>query len=607
MSNPTKRNAVNWFASYYVNRLGSSIVHQYPKVAAMIDAWKKQGGDKETLVSKLQKNEELKNVLLEETPWVLDAKDETEQMQRLSLLFDLNNTKQLTDVAIRKLAELQAYNDGWSWYKNMYPSRSITQYILYGFAELQLVGQMEYPQEVKEMQMKALRYIDIQLKEEFASMKKYNDKWKDTKNVTTGQLEFMYVRSFYRDIPIDQETREAERFYTSVASKYWTSLDLYQRSILIPVLIKNGDKELANKIAKSIRERAVVNKELGMYWPNLKGNVFLSLSAVSRHTFLMNALKETGATDKDMNLMKKWLLKQKQTQVWESTHASIDAISAILRYGDNWFTGETSADKVKVGNKTVDTNKSEQGTGYIKQTWSKPEISNDMSKVEVNRTSTEPAYGALYWQYYENLNKITSQSSNLNVNKQLFKEVTTSTGKSLQQITESNSLAVGEKVIVRLTVKTDRDMEFVQLKDMRASCFEPIETLSGVEWKNQVMYYKTTKDATTNFYFDRLPKGTYVCEYHVYATRSGEYSNGITTIQCLYAPEFTSHTSGIKVTVSEKKYISLLSSFPCEGNLAIKIDQSKNLHEQIFTFLTNHLFSCVFCILCKKPIEYKYG
>lgn len=553
MSNPANENAVNWFASYYVNSLGSSIVRQYPKVAAMIEAWKKQGGDKETLVSKLQKNEELKNVLLEETPWVLDAKNETEQMQRLSLLFDLNNTKQLTDAAIRKLTELQTYNDGWSWYKNMYPSRSITQYILYGFAELQLVGQMEYPQEVKEMQMKALRYIDTKLKEEFENMKKYNDNWKDTKNVSTSQLEFLFVRSFYRDIPIDQETREAERFYTSVASEYWADLDLYQRSILIPVLIKNGDKKLADKIAKSIRQRAVVNKELGMYWPNLKGNVFLSLSAVSRHTFLMDALKETGASDKEMNQMKKWLLKQKQTQVWESTHASIDAISALLRYGDNWFTGETASTEIKVGSKTVAAKDAELGTGYVKQTWHKPEIANDMAKVEISRTNTEPAYGALYWQYFEDMDKITSQKNNLNVSKQLFKEVTTNTGKSLEQITESNSLTVGDKVIVRLTVKSDRDMEFVQLKDMRASCFEPVQTLSGVEWKNQVMYYKTTKDASTNFYFDHLPKGTYVFEYPVYVNRSGEYSNGITTIQCLYAPEFISHTQGIKVMVKEKK------------------------------------------------------
>ncbi len=174
LTNPSNENAVNWFASYYVNTLGSSIARQYPKVAAMIQAWKKQGGDKATLVSKLQKDEELKAVLLEDSPWVLDAKDETEQMQRLSLLFDLNNTKQMTDAAINKLTDLQTNDGGWSWYKGMYPNRAITQYILYGYAKLQEVGHVEYPQQVKEMQIDALKYIDKQIIEDFANLKKYN-------------------------------------------------------------------------------------------------------------------------------------------------------------------------------------------------------------------------------------------------------------------------------------------------------------------------------------------------------------------------------------------------------------------------------------------------
>lgn len=551
MSNPSNENAINWFASYYVNSMGLSILKQYPKVSAMIEAWKKQGGTKETLVSKLQKDEELKSVLLEETPWVLEAKDETEQMQRLSLLFDANNTKQTADIALRKLAELQNDNGGWSWYKGLYPSRGIAQYILYGFSQLQLVGKIEYPTEVKTMQMQALKYIDEQLKNEFENMKKYNTKWKETKSVTTSQLEFMYVRSFYRDIPIDHETREAERFYADVASKNWTKLDMYQRSIFIPVLISNGDKLLAEKIAKSVREYSVVDKSMGMYWPNIKGNVFLSMSAVSKHTFMMEAMKATGATEKDMDLMKKWLLKQKQTQVWESTHATMDAVNALLKYGNDWFAAEKSSVSIKIGNKPLSTDKSELGTGYIKQTWDKESITKDMATVEIDRADNAPAYGALYWQYYEDMDNVTKQNGNLNVNKELYKEVVTNAGKTLQLVSAENPLRVGDKVIIRLTVRTDRDMEFVQLKDLRASCFEPAQTISGAEWQNRIVYYKAIKDASTNYYFDNLPKGTYVFEYPVYVNRTGEYSNGTATIQCLYAPEFVSHTQGVRVVVGD--------------------------------------------------------
>lgn len=552
ISNPSNENAVNWFASYYVNMLGSSIVRQYPKVSAMIQAWLKQSGDKQALVSKLQKDEELKAVLLEETPWVLDAKNETEQIQRLSLLFDLNNTKQQTDAATRKLAELMNNEGGWSWYKGLYPSRNISQYILYGYAKLQQVGQIEYPQEIKEMQMNALKFIDKQILDDFNNLKKNNKDWEKSTYVSTNQIEFAFVRSFYRDIPISQEAREAERFYTDVASKNWTKLGMYQRAILSMILKRNGEEELAGKIVKSIKEHAVNDKKLGMYWPNNRSNVFMSMSAISVHTFLMDALQENGATEQEMNAMKRWLLSQKQTQVWESTHASIDAISALLNTGSDWFTTEETATEIKIGGTKLEPENKELGTGYFKQTWNKAEINNNMGKVEVTTPSSDPAYGALYWQYYENLDKITAQKGELNVEKQLFKENVTAAGKGLSQITENSPLTVGDKVVVRLTVRVDRDMEFVQLKDMRAPCFEPEQTISGVRWANGLIYYQTPKDASTNFYFDRLPKGTYVLEYSVYVNRSGEYANGITTIQCMYAPQFVSHTQGIKVTVKDK-------------------------------------------------------
>lgn len=548
-SNPTNENAVNWFASYYVNMLGSSITRQYPKVAQMIEAWKKQGGDKQTFASRLQKDEELKNVLLEETPWVLDAKNEAEQIQRLSLLFDLNNTNQLTNSATSKLQELQNKSDGgWSWYKGMSSSRAVSQYILYGYAKLQQVGQVQYPQDIKMMQMDALKYIDSQILKDFESLKKNNKNWEKITYISTNQLEYTYVRSFYRDIPISQETRAAERFYTNVASKNWQKLDLYEQSILSAILKRNGENELANKIIKSIREHAVKDPKTGMYWPNNRSRVFMSMSAISVHTFLMEALQENGSSQEEMDMLKRWLINQKRTQIWESTHASIDAISTLLSTGSDWFASE-EAPSITVGGQKVEPESKEAGTGYFKKGWDKSEITNEMGKVEITSSNTRPSYGAMYWQYYENLDKITAQKGDLNVEKQLYKENDTPTGKSLTRITENNPLTVGDKVIVRLTIRTNRDMEFVQLKDMRAPCFEPLQTISGVKWNESLMYYQTPKDASTNFYFDFMPKGTYVFEYPVYVNRTGEYANGITTIQCMYAPEFVSHTSGIKVTV----------------------------------------------------------
>lgn len=548
MSNPTNENTVSWFAGYYVNTMGASIIKHFPKVSAMIAAWKKQEGDKETLLSKLQKNKELKTVLLEETPWVLEAKDEAGQMNNLSLLFDLNNTSQLTQTAIQKLSELQNSLGGWSWYKGMYPNRSVTQYILYGFAKLQLVGQVEYSSQIKEMQIKALQYIDDKISEDFKNLKKDNEKWTESTTISTTQLEYLYVRSFYRDIPIDRDAHEAERFYTSVVSKNWQSLDLYQRSLLTVILHTNGNKALAQNLAKTIRERSVTDTSNGMYWPNNRSQAFLTMSAVSKHTFLMDALNEVGSTQQEMDAMKQWLVKQKQTQMWESTQASIDAISSLLNYGSNWFADDNNSTiSIKVGKQKINTANKELGTDYFKNTWCASEISKDMADVQIDRTSTQPAYGALYWQYFEELDKVSTHKNDaLNISKQLFK---VGADKSLQSITENSPLKIGDKVVMRLTVRVNNDMEFVQLKDMRAPCFEPVETISGINVQNGVAYYQETKDASTNIFFDHLPKGTYVFEYPVYVNRTGEYANGITTIQSMYAPEFVSHTQGIKVTV----------------------------------------------------------
>ncbi len=551
ISNPQNENAVNWFAAYYVNTLGGSLMKQYPQVAAMIEAWKAQGGDKDTFVSKLQQNEDLKNILLSETPWVMEANSETEQMNRLSLLFDMNTNAQKIKDASRKLSELQDVKwGGWTWFKGMYPSRSITQYILYGYASLQRVAMVEYPEEVKMMQMSALRYIDEGIVSDYKALKRNNKDWEKQTRIYTNQLEYMYVRSFYRDIPINPEIREAERFYTKVASDNWTKLDLYECSLLAVVLKRNGDTALANKIVKSIKERSVTKDKMGMYWPNNKSHVFFSMSTVSVHVFLMEALKENGATEEELDLMKQWLVKQKQTQMWESTHATIDAIYALLSMGNNNLSVEASSVEAKVGDVSVAFNDGMKGTGYIKTSWSGSDITSDKAVVTISKADKQLSYGALYWQYFEEADKIErSTSADLQIDKKVLKEVQDGTEKKLVLITDEKPLSVGDKVVMRLTIQVANDLEFVHVKDMRAPCFEPAQALSGVKWMDGACYYQETKDASTNFFFDRLPKGTYVLEYPVYVNRTGTYSNGITTIQSVYAPELRSHTGGEVISV----------------------------------------------------------
>ncbi len=549
MTTPVNDDVISWFAAYYANNLAVKIANSTPKIKQVIDIWTKQGGSKETLLSSLEKNQELKAVLLEETPWLMEGKDESEQKQRLSLLFDVNRSANLNSNAIAKLKELQKEDGGWVWFKGMNSDVSLTQWLLYGFAQLTEKQSIDSNSVIQDMQKNAVGFIDYQFVKHFEDLKKQDKNWEKKDMISIYESEYLLIRSLYSGFPKDEKATEAINFYSRIALKNWTkSPTLYGRAIIALFLQQTGEKQTAKSIVESLRQHAQQKEELGMYWPNNDTRAFMFQSATAVHTFIMDAFKVTGASEKEMNAMKMWLLKQKQTQEWESTPATVNAVSALIQTGSNWLDSTEQA-IIMLGKVDVKPESTEAGTGYIKQTFDSQAITPAMGKVSISKSNEGPAWGALYWQYFEDLNQITKAKTGLNVEKLLFKEEISGSGKTLVPVTENNPLKTGDKVVVRLTVRNDRDMEYVMLKDMRAACFEPVEQISGIHWKERVVYYQTSKDASTNFYFYNLPKGTYVFEYPVYVTRVGEYSNGITTIQCLYAPEFVSNTEGLKVVV----------------------------------------------------------
>ncbi|MDR3217713.1 MAG: hypothetical protein LBU22_01820 [Dysgonamonadaceae bacterium] len=546
LSVPQSDNALSWFSVWYANTLAAHIANTTPKIRQIIDTWNKQGGTKETLLSNLEKNQELKAVLLEETPWVLAGHNETEQKQRLSLLFDLNRSNNLSLQAIEKLRILQTEEGGWTWFKGMGANVYITQWMLYGIGELENSKGLADIQDMKE---RAIRFIDSRFKRNFDRFKESSLYWKESKNISTYELEYLLVRSLYKDIPLG-ETEEAAKFYTALAEKYWANnTRLYDRAIAAIILQRAGKTKAATAIVQSLREHASHKPDLGMFWANNSTKAFMFQSVTTVHNFIMEAFYETGCSPKEMDEMKRWLLQQKRTQEWESVPATVDAIRMLLKTGANWLESEGKT-TIQWDEQTLDLSKADAGSGYIKVVKTPAEIRNPKeNRVTISKESVGPAWGALYWQYFEDLDKIQKAKTNLNVEKTLFIERLTSAGKTLTPVTEANPMKVGDKIVVRLTVRTDRDFEYVLLKDMRAACFEPVEQLSGIRWAQSTVYYQTPRDASMNYYFYNLPKGTYVFEYALYATSPGNYSNGVTTIQCMYAPEFVSHSSGGRVLV----------------------------------------------------------
>ena len=548
------------FSRFYANSLSAHIANSDPKIKRIFELWKTIP-DSKALLSNLEKNQELKALLIEETPWLLNAKDESERKRNIGILFDLNRLANEKSTAIKKLSEMQAGNGGFPWFKGMSESWYITQHIVGGFGHLDKLGVTEVRKNntVWDMLKKAIQFIDKELEKSFNDLKKHCDaKCLENDNLGYMQIHYLYVRSFFmNDVPVQKSTEEAFNYYKKQAIQYWNKKDFYMQGMIGLALNKLDEKTIPAKIVASLKERALSSEEMGIYWKYNSGCYWYQ-APIETQSLLIELFTDV-AKDKNMvEEMKVWLLKQKQTQDWKTTKATTEAIYALLLQGVNLL-AETDYPIIKIADMTIDTAddpeiKTEAGTGYFKKRWDGSLVNSNWSNVSVTKKSNSVSWGAVYWQYFEQLDKIKQfEETPLTIKKQLFVERREGDKTVIVPVgANSNSpLNVGDKVKVRIEIRVDRDMEYVHLKDMRAACFEPVDYLSGYRYKSGFGYYQGIKDASMNFFIDYLRKGTYVFEYDLRVSQKGDFSNGITTIQSMYAPEFTAHSEGVRVTVKD--------------------------------------------------------
>ena len=544
------------FSRYYANALAQHIVKSNPKIEAVFNQWKST----DALLSNLEKNQELKSLLIQETPWLRDAQSETEQKKRIGLLFDLNKMNSELSSALRKLRQNQLPSGAWPWFNGGYENRYITQHIIAGFGHLKQLSVIQSDSEASLIR-NAIQYLDVQFIKEYKDIRKYNKKADLSKDhLSYTQLHYLYVRSFYPEIKASKEVTEIMDYYKSQVKKYWLSRPLYAKGLMILTMHRMNDTTTAGKILKSLKENSINSEELGMYWKANTNSWYWYQAPIETQALLIEAFSEVGSVIQseaknlaDIDNLKIWLLKNKQTNQWKTTKATTEAVYALLLQGSSWLDVTEMVD-VKVGNEnispeTLENVKLEAGTGYYKTSWTGSEIKSEQADVTITKKGDGIAWGALYWQYFEDLDKITSAETPLKLSKKLFLKSNTDKGEEISEITSSTKLNVGDLVRVRIELSTDRSMEFVHLKDMRAAGFEPINVLSQYKWQDGLGYYESTKDAATNFFIDYLPKGVYVFEYDLRVNNAGNMSNGISTIQSMYAPEFSSHSEGIRVTV----------------------------------------------------------
>ena len=540
------------FSRFYANSLASYIANSNPDIKRIFDNWKKISP--EALLSNLEKNQQLKSVLLEETPWVMQAKNETERKKRIALLFDLNKMSNDSQKTLRKLQEMQLPNGAWPWFNGMRENRYITQHIVTGIGKLHHLGVIDLGQnrEVLNMMQKALRYMDEEIERDYERIMERDD---DPNENHTGniQIQYLYAKSFYTEFsePRKINNKGFDYFKEQVAT-YWTERNKYMQGIIALALFRLEGGDVPGEIVRSLKEHALYSEEIGMYWRGQAGYSW-DRAPIERQALLIEVFDEIPDDQVSVEKMKVWLLKQKQTQDWKTTRATADAIYALLLKGTDLLASkelvEVSLGYEKIDPLNLDGTSVEAGTGYFQTSWAGSEITPEMGQITVTKKDKGIAWGAVYWQYFEDLDKIIAAATPLHVEKHLFLEQNTASGPELVAVDENTPLKTGDKIISRIIIRTDRHMEYIHLKDMRAAAFEPVNVLSGYHYQGGLGYYESTLDASVNFFIDHLPKGTFVLEYPLTITQEGEFSNGITTIQCMYAPEFSAHTEGVRVKV----------------------------------------------------------
>ena len=535
VAHPQNEDALSWATAYYAHSLAACIVKENPRIKQVFDSWKAQGGTKETFMSNLQKNQELKNILLAETPWLTEATNEAEQKQRIATLFDLNTMNSQLAVSVEKLGELQNADGAWSWYKGMQGSRYVTTQVMEMLVRLNALTHQDADSRMQPMIQKGFEYLGKQAAEEYKSMKEAEKKGAVGLRPSEQVLRYLYICALDGKAPVDEKVN---RYFIDKLSGEGKELTIYEKALGAIILQQAGKVAEAKLFMQSLMEYSVVTDEMGRYFDTPKARYSWFSYKIPTEVAAMEAIQRITKDTKAIDEMKRWLLKQKQTQTWETPIATADAVYALMATGASDLLANTGGVEITLGKEVIRT-PADNAIGYIKKT-----VSGDVmniKKVSVDKEGTGMGWGAVYAQYLESMDQIGEQGNGLSVSRQLYK--------GDEALNESAPLKVGDRITVRLTVKADRDMDFVQIKDDRAACMEPLQAVSGFRWGNGLGYYQATKDASTQFFIDQMRKGTYVIEYQVYVNRTGEYQTGIATVQSAYAPEFGGHTGGYRVMV----------------------------------------------------------
>jgi hypothetical protein len=585
------------FSRLYANALASKIANSSPRLQQVFARWRDQ--DTTQLLSNLEKNQELKTVLLAETPWVLEGKSESQQKKAVAMLFDMARMSKVLEAAVDKLTSMQLSDGSFPWFAGGPGDRYITQYVLTGIGHLLRLQAVPAAaaDKMNAIVKGALPWLDGLMVKDYTQAKTAEER--EARGGAGGRpgvgvagvggaradwvgpfaIQYLYMRSLFSEYGVPGNVFPAMNYYRKKLRTDWLQQNRYMQGMIALALYRTGDVQTAKDIIASLKQNAIRDEEKGMYWKGMEGGGYYWYNApVETQSLLIEAFREIGGDAAIDRALKTWLLKQKQTHNWATTTATADACYALLLGGQDWLNAERDVE-LRLGDKTVDFPAAggDAGVGYNKKVFDGPFVNPSMGNITVTMLTKggaagglpggsamgsrggspvasrggSPAWGAVYWQYFDMLDRITPPAGKavLSIRKRLFVKRNTDRGPVLDSLLDNGTLHPGDQVVARVELRADRDLEYVHMKDMRAACMEPVDVISGYRWQDGLGYYESTKDVSTDFFFAHVPRGTHVFEYALSVAQAGNFSNGITSIECMYAPEFSYHSEGIRVNV----------------------------------------------------------
>ncbi len=443
-----------------------------------------------------------------------------------------------------RLRETQLADGRWPWFPGGRASDYITLYLVTGFARLQHLG-VEVDMSLAH---KALPALDRWMQNRYDHIVRAK---RLAKNYLSPILAlYLYSRTYFlEDHPIPARHKKAWDYFVGQAQQHWLTLPRQSQGHLALALHRLGNAQTARAILRSIREHSVTDEELGMFWRDTERSWWWYRAPIETQALMIEAFDEVLGDRDVVDQCQVWLIKQKQTQNWKTTKATADACFALLRRGANRLASDVLLE-VSLGGQRIEPEHVEAGTGFYEKRFAGPEVRPNMGNVRLEKRDPGVAWASLHWQYFEDMSKVKPyEGTPLKLRKALFVKRLGPTGEQLVPISEG--VHVGDVLVVRIEVRVDRAMEYVHLKDQRPSGSEPVDVLSGYRYQDGLAYYQMTRDTATHFFIDYLPKGTYVLEYATRIQHRGRYASGIARIECMYAPEFGSHSQSMMLEVKE--------------------------------------------------------